>query len=142
MSAVVAARREPVCVTGYRLPDDHELIRKAWVRLRRQLPPLSDREFIGVFDEAAGDYLVCATRGVGNPSPPAERESWQLAGGAYLAATVSGVAPAVYAQLPEFFARIAQGAIRDRDRPLLEIYRTPGAVDLLVPVVQPAQTPG
>lgn len=140
MSAVVAVRRAPVVATGYRLPDDHELIRQAWVRLRRELPPLSGREFIGVFDEAAGDYLVCATRGDADPPPPAERETWQLAGGAYLAATVSGVAPAVYAQLPEFFARIAQGTIRDRDRPLLEIYRSPGVVDLLVPV-KPAQMP-
>lgn len=131
--------RLSVPVIAYRLPDDHELIRAAWVRLRREFGNTPRRGLMGAFDARTSEYRVCVEAKPGDHLYGG-REMWRPPGGRFLAATLSGRPPEVFEAIPAFFSDVEQraqyrGERRDQARSLLEIYHGGGVVNLLLPVL-------
>jgi hypothetical protein len=125
--------REPMPILFERVGDNGPEIQAGFDRLER-LTGLRGRRFYGVIDAAAGDYLVAVAL---SPDDPADRyglELGELVGGDYLAATVRGEPPAVYAQLPVASRQLRATAPADESRHCVEFYRRHTVIEVWMPV--------
>jgi hypothetical protein len=113
--------------------DDHEAIRRAWVELRRVFAGSQDRAFVGVFDRGTSEYRVCAEAMPGEVPLSADLAWGEVAGGWYRRAELTGSPPEIYEVIPSFFDQLREAGPYDDCRPVVEVYRRRGMVELLLP---------
>ena len=114
--------------------DDPAAIRACWDQLEGLLPSFRGRKFAGFFDAEAGWYRA-SVRTIDDPS---EAESSLpvavLSGGSYLRYRMRGEPPALYDRLPGAFDALLATGRHDPSRPSIELYRSHGLLDALLPV--------
>jgi len=114
--------------------DDAASIRGCWDELEGLLPSFRGRKFAGVFDAHAGWYRA-AVRVVDDPSDAeAALPVAVVPGGSYLRYRMRGEPPALYDRLPGAFDTLLATGRHDPSRPGIELYRSHGLLDALLPV--------
>lgn len=114
--------------------DQPPSIRACWDELEGLLPSLRGRRFAGVFDAQAGWYRAT----VRQVDEPAEAEGAlpvaTIPGGSYLRLRMRGEPPDLYDRLPQAFDTLHATGRHDPSRPSIELYRSHGLIDALLPV--------
>ena len=118
--------------------DGSDEIAPAWDRLEAAIGSLRGRHFLGVFDDT-GVYRCCVRIRAGDDPVALGLEEGVIPGGLYLCASIHGPQPAAYAHLAPTFEDLRRGGERDTSRPGIEYYRRDDRVDVLMPILGPAQ---
>ena len=105
----------------------------AFAEVEAKLPSLRGRRFYGYFDPPRRRYVACVVAREDDP-PDLGLERGELPGGPYLRARLRGDASSNYVRTGPAFERLAQMERADVTRPWLELYRSEGEIDLLLPV--------
>jgi hypothetical protein len=135
----VVVERKKVRVMFRRTNDEQAAITHTWAEVEAALGSLRGRKFYGVFDPETKEYRVCVQWQEGDDPSALGLEDGTVAGGRYVRERLEGQPPAVYRLIKPTMERLAGRRDRDPSRPGIEFYRRHDVIDLLIPVVSPAQ---
>jgi hypothetical protein len=129
---VTVVERSETPVMFLEAADEPVEIRRAWERLEALVGSLRGRRFLGTF--AGETYRACVQLRDDDAPDALGLRAGVVPGGRYLRARLRGEPPALYERIPVAFSELQGAAVRDHDRPDIELYRRRDEVDLLVPV--------
>lgn len=100
----------------------------AFHTLEGQLASLRGRKFFGTFH--AGEYRACVQRRDDDDPQALGLETWTIPGGLFLRRRLEGGPENIATTI----AAMAETALKDTSRPVIEIYKRENEVILLLPV--------
>lgn len=134
LGTVTRVAREDVPIMYLDVAFDVEAIQAGWPDLESRLGSLRGRRMMAVVFPERGIYRL-ATAMRDEDDPDALRLAMgALPGGPYLQLVLAGEAPGVYRDIGPAFDLLHGLGDYDRSRPSVEVYRSHGEVECLLPV--------
>lgn len=134
LGTVTALRRTDQAIMYLDVAFDVAAIQAGWPQFESRFTSLRGRTMMAVVYPEQGIYrLATEMRGEDDPDSRGLRMG-VVPGGPYLRLSLAGEAPGVHRDIGPAFEELHGLGEYDPARPFLEVYRSPGEVDCLLPV--------